>query len=108
MTRWANPILIVAPTATVAVAATYLLSPSNIDPAHKFSWGENIGWMNWLDADGGADGVFVGADFLSGYIWMENAGWLNVGNGNGPYGNTGGADFGVNIRQRGPRRLRLG
>ena len=28
---------------------------------------------------------------------MENAGWLNVGDGAGPYGNTTGADFGVNI-----------
>ncbi|MDO8629601.1 MAG: hypothetical protein Q7R41_03850 [Phycisphaerales bacterium] len=93
--RWLIALVIVA--AGVSVSASLLLGPSNIDPDHKFSWGENIGWMNWLDANGGADGVFVDSDFLSGYIWLENAGWLNTGDGNGPYGNSDDTDFGVNI-----------
>lgn len=70
---------------------------SNIDPANKFGWGENIGWTNWADANGGADGVEVLADHLQGFIWGENVGWINTGNGGGPYLNTDNTNFGVNI-----------
>jgi len=104
-----------------SVGASLFLFPSNIDPDHKFSWSENAGWMNWLDADGTKQGVFVHSlppppstagptqpgeqrpavacnyYHLSGNIWMENAGWLNVGNGDGPYGNNDDTDFGVNL-----------
>ena len=80
------------------------LAQSNIDPAHKFAWGENIGWTNWYDAGAppGDQGVVVGRTFLSGFIWAENAGWINVGDGspvNGvSYANLNGDDFGVNIQ----------
>jgi len=80
-----------------SVGASIFLAPSNIDPLAKFSWSENAGWMNWADANGGTNGVFVAADHLSGSIWMENVGWLNVGNGGGPYANTDDTDYGVNI-----------
>ena len=77
------------------------LGQSDIDPADKFSWQENCGWMNWRDAGGGAQGVRDRATYLSGFIWSENAGWINVGNGapadGVAYSNTTGADFGVNI-----------
>ena len=61
--------------------------PTNIDPTNKFSWSETKGWMNWFDADGGAEGVFVDAanGYLVGFVWGENSGWLNLGDGNGPY-----------------------
>jgi len=80
-----------------SVGASLFLIPTNIDPANKFSWSENAGWMNWADAEAGASGVFIHADHLSGSIWMENAGWVNVGNGGGPYANTDDTNFGVNI-----------
>ncbi len=80
-----------------SVAVASFLAPSNIDPAHKFSWSENLGWMNWLDANATNDGVVVGNDFLSGSIWTENAGWINVGAGASPYANTDDTDYGVNI-----------
>ncbi|NOT01357.1 MAG: hypothetical protein HOP29_12095 [Phycisphaerales bacterium] len=72
---------------------------TNIDPAHKFCWGENIGWANWADANGGTDGVIVDTTggFLSGYVWGENVGWINAGDGAGPYANTDGTNFGLNI-----------
>jgi len=71
------------------------LAQSNIDPDRAFSWGENIGWLNWrCDPE---NGVVVGAEFLSGYIWAENVGWIDLGDGNGPYGNNDDTDFGVNI-----------
>ena len=78
---------------------------SNIDPSHKFAWGENVGWLNWRDANDGRSGVQVNATFLSGYIWAENVGWINVGNGlpaNGvSYANVDGSEFGVNILANG-------
>ena len=81
----------------LAVSAQTAVAQSNIDPAHKHAWCENLGWTNWRDADAGAAGVRVTETFLSGYVWLENAGWLNVGSGAGPYGNTTGEDFGVNV-----------
>ncbi len=86
---------------SVAVLATPLLGQSNIDDAQKNAWSENIGWTNWRDANGTANGVVVGAASLSGSIWAENGGWINVGNGPGPYANTDGANFGVNMAPNG-------
>jgi hypothetical protein len=86
-------------------AAAPALAQSDIDPTNKFSWEENCGWMNWRDADSGAQGVRDRGTFLSGYVWCENAGWVNVGNGspkNGiNYSNASGLDFGVNIAATG-------
>ena len=48
------PLLITGLTGTVALGT--VLGTSNIDPTNKFSWSENIGWMNWRDANGAADG----------------------------------------------------
>ncbi len=70
---------------------------SNISATDKFAWGENIGWLNWRDANGTTSGVIVQSNYLQGFIWAENEGWINVGNGGGPYANTNGTNFGVNI-----------
>ncbi len=86
----------------LAALPSVALAQSNVAPAHKFSWGENIGWMNWHDAGSpvGAQGAHIGSSFLSGFIWCENVGSINLGDGtpaNGvSYANTTGADFGVN------------
>lgn len=76
---------------------TLAIAQSNIDDGHKYAWCENVGWMNWRDANAANDGVVVGPDFLAGYIWAENVGWINLGSGNGPYANNNDTDFGVNI-----------
>jgi hypothetical protein len=87
---------------TLALAA--LAQPSNIDPTNKWSWGENIGFMNWRDAGSppASQGALLNPDFLSGFVWGENVGFINLGDGspaNGTaYGNTLGSDFGVNLR----------
>lgn len=80
---------------TVATAAT---ADSNIATPRKFAWAENVGWLNWRDADASTKGVevFIGSH-LRGYIWGENIGWINVGNGAAPYANTTDTNFGVNI-----------
>lgn len=92
-----NKLVLVVAAVGATVAVGSFLSPSNIDPAHKFSWSENRGWMDWRDADGTGAGVVVDLDFLSGMVWFENDGWMNVGDGAGPYANTTGLDFGVNV-----------
>ncbi len=69
-----------------------------INPNHKFAWGENIGFLNFADAGSpqGSQGVVADTHFLSGYVWGENIGWINLGGGQGPYANTTGLNFGVN------------
>src|SRR5690606_11465691 len=57
------------------------LAQSNIDTVDKHAWGENIGWTNWRDANGGAQGVIFGLRFAEGFVWGENVGWINLGDG---------------------------
>jgi len=74
---------------------------SNVAPAQKFGWQENTGWMNWRDANGTAQGVVIGTNFLRGFAWGENIGWINFGDGTPAsgtsYANANGTDFGVNV-----------
>jgi hypothetical protein len=82
----------------LALAATTLaIAQSNVVPPDQWSWNENTGWMNWRDAGGGALGVRLNGNHLEGWIWEENTGWTNVGPGGGPYLNTTGLNFGVNV-----------
>ncbi|MBK7403080.1 MAG: hypothetical protein IPJ41_00255 [Phycisphaerales bacterium] len=94
--------------ATMLLAAPIASAQSDVSPSHKFTWGENIGFMNWRDAGDpvAQQGVrFHDAPnnnaFLSGFVWAENTGWINLGDGSPAdgraYGNTDGADCGVNI-----------
>lgn len=89
--------------AILCLCSPSALAQSDISPVHKWSWGENVGWMNWRDAGSppASSGVLLPADYLSGFVWAENIGWINMGDGtpaNGvAYANATGADFGVNI-----------
>lgn len=58
---------------------------SNIDPAHNFAWGENVGWINFR-GEGTATNdalppVVIGISAISGFAWGENIGWINFGDG---------------------------
>jgi hypothetical protein len=98
-------------TSLVAALAASLAAPalaqSDIDASRKWSWGENVGYMNWRDAGAGAQGVRLTETFLAGYIWGENIGWVTVGDGTPTgsggtlYTNTTGSDTGVNIAPNG-------
>src|SRR6185503_18119551 len=71
---------------------------TTIDPVNRFSYGANIGWMNWRgDA---ASGAVIGEFVCSGYIYAANVGWIHLGDGspaNGiRYQNNSAGDFGVN------------
>jgi hypothetical protein len=95
-------------TRIITILAVFTLAPSlfaqsNVDPDDKWSWSENCGWMNWRDAGepAGALGVALESTHMRGFVWGENIGWINVGNGGGPYLNTTGANFGVNVDAEG-------
>lgn len=83
------------------VASTAHAQSLRVSPEHKLSWQENCGWMNWLDAANGTQGVRVFTTYLAGNIWAENLGWITVGDGspaNGmSYANSNSGDYGVNL-----------
>jgi len=71
---------------------------TTINPSNKFSYGANIGWVDWRgDTNSGA---VIGEYVCSGFIYSANVGWINLGSGspaNGiRYQNNSGTDFGVN------------
>jgi|SRR6266498_4871296 len=71
---------------------------TTINPANKYSYGANIGWIDWRgDTNSGA---VIGEYVCMGFIYSANVGWINLGSGspaNGVrYQNNSGTDFGVN------------
>lgn len=70
----------------------------NIDPADKWAWGTNVGWINF--APGPYGGVTVTSDHLQGYAWAENVGWIRLGTYDGggahTYANDAVDTYGVN------------
>lgn len=71
-----------------------------------YSWGENVGFLNFNGIPVGLNTVQLlptrfNPTILSGFVWAENVGWVNLGNGmpsdGDQYQNIDGADFGVNI-----------
>jgi hypothetical protein len=60
---------------SVLVSTHLAWSSENIDPNNngsKYSWGENVGWLNF----GSRSGVTVTDANLTGYVWAENIGWI--------------------------------
>lgn len=53
----------------------------NIDPDNdgsRFTYGENIGWINANPSNSGTAGIEVTTSKLTGYIWAENIGWISL------------------------------
>ena len=94
--------LLFAALALAAFAPMAHAQDSNVNATNKYTWGENIGWMNWRDAGNPvtSQGAVIRSTFLSGFVWAENVGWINLGDGtpaNGvSYANANSTDFGVN------------
>lgn len=90
--------------ALLSCASAVRAGDTGIDPAHKYAWGENVGWANagptqrevtvhYHEAAGG---------WLSGHAWGENIGWIVLGSpGGGPYANTTSNNWGVNLATNG-------
>jgi hypothetical protein len=90
--------------ALAALAAPVPGAVSNVDPNNKYSWGENIGWINW-QAHGTGDGApIIGHTHCSGFVWGENVGWINLGDGtpnDGVKYSQAAGDTGVNVSATG-------
>jgi hypothetical protein len=75
-----------------------LLAATTIDPANKYTYGANFGWMDWRGDT--TQGAVIGDYVCSGNIYSANVGWINLGGGspaNGiRYQNLAVNDFGVN------------
>jgi hypothetical protein len=82
----------------VLISSVSLQADSTINSTNAYSWGTNIGWLNWRGNY--VDGVVIGEYVCSGYIWGANVGWINMGSGlpanNIQYQNNSATDFGVN------------
>jgi len=84
----------------LAIMAASGWAASTINPTEAYSYGANIGWMNWRPS--AADGVEIDEYVLSGYIYGANVGWIHMGDGtpanNIQYSNSAATDFGVNYQ----------
>lgn len=84
--------------ASLKLHCTTVLAGTTIDPANKYAYGANLGWINAY-ADG-TNGAVIGVNYCRGYLYAANVGWINLGSGtpaNGiQYQNDSAADFGVN------------
>ena len=95
--RWATACLLAGALAAVA-------DNTGTDPAHKYAWGENVGWANARPTNYEVTvHYYEGAGgWLSGHAWGENIGWIVMGSaGGGPYANTGRDSWGVNLAANG-------
>jgi hypothetical protein len=81
-----------------AFASSALMADCSINSTNAYSYGADVGWMNWKP--GLTSGVSIGEYICSGYIYAANVGWISLGNGlpanHIQYSNTSGSDFGVN------------
>jgi len=84
--------------AILTIAVCVARAATTIDPANKYAYGANLGWMDWRGDT--ANGAVIGNYVCSGYLYAANVGWINLGSGspaNGiQYQNNSAADFGVN------------
>jgi len=81
---------------------THCWGASSIDPANKFAYGANFGWLNWRGDEPTADnGAVIGEFVCSGYVYAANTGWIHLGAGapdNGiHYQNNSATDYGINV-----------
>lgn len=81
----------------IMLAADLSAAPT-INANNHYSYGANIGFMDW--APNGGYGVSIGEFVCAGYVYAANVGWISLGSGfptNGiQYSNNSAADFGVN------------
>jgi hypothetical protein len=82
----------------IAAGAATTDAATTINAVNKYSYGANIGWMDWRgDVTAGA---VIGEFICTGNIYGANVGWIRLGSGtpaNGiRYQNNSAADYGVN------------
>ena len=83
---------------TLVLASSAWAAATTINPVNKFSYGANIGWMDWRgDTNNGAG---IGEFVCAGFLYAANVGWIHLGS-NAPangirYQNNSATDYGVN------------
>ena len=83
----------------LAQTAFAIRTPSTIDPTNRFSYGANIGFMDWRPETG--DGIVIGRYINFGWIYSANVGWIRMSYAfyaaDGiRFSNTSAEDWGVN------------
>ncbi len=83
--------------------ASQSLAASNVDDDSRYSYGGNVGWIDWKP-DPGSDpevGGRIENGVCSGYIYSANVGWIHLGDGSpedgSAYANNSMDDYGVNV-----------
>ena len=83
----------------LAGAISSSLAVTSINLTNNFTFGANVGWMDWRGNT--TSGAIIGEYFCSGYIYAANLGWIRLGTGaptNGvQYQNLAATDYGVNL-----------
>ncbi len=64
--------------AAAVLVSTLQASAENIDPAAKYVWSENGGWINAQPSGIGGPGMHVNEFDLTGWMWAENLGWISL------------------------------
>ncbi len=84
--------------ALLSLLAVASPAATTINPANRYAYGANVGWMDWRGDT--TSGAVVGEYVCSGYLYAANVGWVHLGNGvpaSGiQYANKSGTDYGVN------------
>jgi len=81
------------------IGACPAIAQTTIDPANKYAYGANVGWINL--AGDQTNGIIASEYICSGYAFGANIGWIDFGDGtpnNGiAYSNATPTDYGVNV-----------
>src|SRR5580765_7874499 len=81
----------------LAISGTGISQASAIADASRYSYGANLGWLDW---NAGPSNAVINGSVCSGWIYSANCGWISLGSGtptNGvSYVNASADDFGVN------------
>ncbi len=85
----------------LAAALPAAAGTSTLGEGDSYAWAGNTGWIEFIPSSPNYyDGVIVTDTHLSGFAWSDSTGWINFGDGTPAdsirYGNTDGADTGVN------------
>ena len=57
------------------LTASASTTSGTIDSTNKYTYGENVGWINFGSSEGN---VHITDSALTGYAWGENIGWINL------------------------------
>jgi hypothetical protein len=78
--------------------STRLHAATTIDPANRYAYAANVGWVDWRgDTNNGA---VIGEYVCAGSVYSANVGWINLGGGapanSMRYQNNSASDYGLN------------